>query len=170
MGDVNVFLFSSSSSGPYLKFGVVGWKVYLSSVVLLVCLFKLSGTKCDALCSRDPMDMMFMEQHFLRSPLRLYADAADAENNNSLLMVEKARALGLWGYPGARVPMPWGQYPLLLPPQLTPPPPAVSTPSSSGSPSPTPARPAAVFPPPPQHRFSPYHLMAKGGTVVPTRN
>lgn len=117
------------------------------------------------------MDMMFMEQHFLRSPLRLYADA-DAENNNSLLMVEKARALGLWGYPGAHVPMPWGQY--LLPPQLTPPPPTVSTPSSSGSPSPalctTPARPAAVFRPPPQHRFSPYHLVAKGATVVPTRN
>ncbi|XP_069698760.1 T-box transcription factor TBX20-like [Periplaneta americana] len=52
---------------------------------------------------RDPMDAMFMEQHFLRSPLRLYSDM-DAENNNSLFsaaMMEKARAhLQMWGRTG----------------------------------------------------------------------
>ncbi|CAA9998108.1 unnamed protein product, partial [Nesidiocoris tenuis] len=47
----------------------------------------------------DPMDMMLMEHHFLRSPLRLYSEL-DAENNNSnpllsAAMIEKARAL--WG-------------------------------------------------------------------------
>ncbi|XP_054282633.1 T-box transcription factor TBX20-like [Macrosteles quadrilineatus] len=154
---------------------------------------------------RDPMDVMFMEQHFLRSPLRLYSDMDSDNNSNTLFsaaMMEKARAqLQLWGrgpgypggevmlpYPGARVPMGpglWGsQYPgLLLPPpvpppqQITPPPPstsAASTPSSSsGSPQPSPSdklpRPAAVFPTP-QHRFSPYQLVAKGRESVPTRN
>lgn len=81
------------------------------------------------------MDMMFMEQHFLRSPLRLYSDM-DAENNNSgslfsAAMMEKARAqLQLWGrggpayspgemtmipgYGGGRIPLPahlWGGQP-----------------------------------------------------------
>ncbi|XP_049857135.1 T-box transcription factor TBX20-like isoform X2 [Schistocerca gregaria] len=67
---------------------------------------------------RDPMDAMFVDQHFLRSPaLRLYSEM-DAENNNaaaaaaaaaaagggagffSAAMMEKARAhLSLWGRP-----------------------------------------------------------------------
>lgn len=47
------------------------------------------------------MDMMFMNDHFIRSPLRLYSDI-DAENNNTSLfsaaMMEKARAhLQMWG-------------------------------------------------------------------------
>lgn len=47
------------------------------------------------------MDMMFMNDHFMRSPLRLYSDV-DAENNNTSLfsaaMMEKARAhLQMWG-------------------------------------------------------------------------
>ena len=49
------------------------------------------------------MDAMFMEQHFLRSPLRLYSEM-DAENNNSLFsaaMMEKARVhLQMWGRTG----------------------------------------------------------------------
>ncbi|XP_063239779.1 T-box protein H15-like [Bacillus rossius redtenbacheri] len=56
---------------------------------------------------RDPMDAMFLDQHFLRSPLRLYSDL-DAENNNSLFsaaMMEKARAhLQMWGRAGAYSP------------------------------------------------------------------
>lgn len=52
------------------------------------------------------MDSLFMEQHFLRSSLRLYPgggnDPMDSENNNGSLfsaaMMEKARAhLQLWG-------------------------------------------------------------------------
>lgn len=50
------------------------------------------------------MDSLFMEQHFLRSSLRLYpgGDPMDSENNNGSLfsaaMMEKARAhLQLWG-------------------------------------------------------------------------
>ncbi|XP_022187562.1 T-box transcription factor TBX20 [Nilaparvata lugens] len=110
---------------------------------------------------RDPMDMMFMEQHFLRSPLRLYSDL-DVENNNqsffSAAMMEKARAqLQLWGrttselppmlqgYGGARIPLPahlWagasGQ----------------PWPGSPGLPSgllgpPMPPRPTQITPPPP---------------------
>ncbi|GLV37788.1 midline [Carabus blaptoides fortunei] len=59
---------------------------------------------------RDPMDSLFMEQHFLRSQLRLYPgagpDPMDQENNNaaaagslfSAAMMEKARAhLQMWG-------------------------------------------------------------------------
>ncbi|KAK6623198.1 hypothetical protein RUM43_009050 [Polyplax serrata] len=47
------------------------------------------------------MDMMFMNDHFIRSPLRMYSDV-DAENNNTSLfsaaMMEKARAhLQMWG-------------------------------------------------------------------------
>ncbi|XP_073988054.1 T-box transcription factor TBX20-like isoform X2 [Rhodnius prolixus] len=130
---------------------------------------------------RDPMDMMLMEQHFLRSPLRLYSEL-DAENNNgnpllSAAMLEKARAL--WGGPQhpllvpTRVPTVWGpgppphwppgalpptllaaHHPHPRPPQLTPPP--ASTPSSSsGSPSPRPTT----------HRYSPYHVQAS-----PARN
>uniref|UniRef100_A0A8D9ABU3 T-box transcription factor TBX20 n=2 Tax=Cacopsylla melanoneura TaxID=428564 RepID=A0A8D9ABU3_9HEMI len=52
---------------------------------------------------RDPMEMMLMEQHFLRSgvPLRMYSDM-DSENNNAsnfftAAMMEKARVqLQLW--------------------------------------------------------------------------
>lgn len=55
------------------------------------------------LCFRDPMDMMFVNEHFIRSPLRLYSEV-DAENNNSLFsaaMMEKARAqLQMWGRAG----------------------------------------------------------------------
>lgn len=54
------------------------------------------------------MDSLFMDQHFLRSSLRLYSgDPLDAENNNasaffSAAMVEKARAqLQMWGRAGA---------------------------------------------------------------------
>ncbi|KAJ8921064.1 hypothetical protein NQ315_015860 [Exocentrus adspersus] len=57
---------------------------------------------------REPMDSLFMDQHFLRSSLRLYSgDPLDAENNNassffSAAMVEKARAqLQMWGRAGA---------------------------------------------------------------------
>lgn len=54
------------------------------------------------------MDSFFMDQHFLRSPLRLYStDPLDNENNNatnslfSAAMMEKARAqLQLWGRAG----------------------------------------------------------------------
>jgi len=50
------------------------------------------------------MDAMFMEPHFLRSPLRLYSEL-DAENNNSLFsaaMMEKARVhLQMWGRTGS---------------------------------------------------------------------
>ncbi|BES89653.1 t-box protein [Nesidiocoris tenuis] len=123
---------------------------------------------------RDPMDMMLMEHHFLRSPLRLYSEL-DAENNNSnpllsAAMIEKARAL--WGAAGiapghpilvpSRMPLWAGHWPpppgllgppLPRPPQLTPPP--ASTPSSSGSPSPRPNT----------HRYSPYHVQAS-----PARN
>ncbi|BES89654.1 t-box protein [Nesidiocoris tenuis] len=120
------------------------------------------------------MDMMLMEHHFLRSPLRLYSEL-DAENNNSnpllsAAMIEKARAL--WGAAGiapghpilvpSRMPLWAGHWPpppgllgppLPRPPQLTPPP--ASTPSSSGSPSPRPNT----------HRYSPYHVQAS-----PARN
>lgn len=55
------------------------------------------------LCFRDPIDLMLMEQHFLRSPLRLYTEM-DTENNNAASffsqagLMEKARAhLQLWG-------------------------------------------------------------------------
>lgn len=58
--------------------------------------------------SREPMDSLFMDQHFLRSSLRLYSgDPLDAENNNassffSAAMVEKARAqIQMWGRAGA---------------------------------------------------------------------
>nr|XP_023022537.1 LOW QUALITY PROTEIN: T-box protein H15-like [Leptinotarsa decemlineata] len=57
---------------------------------------------------REPMDGLFMDQHFLRSSLRLYSgDPLDAENNNansffSSAMVEKARAqIQMWGRAGA---------------------------------------------------------------------
>ncbi|XP_066246393.1 T-box transcription factor TBX20-like [Euwallacea similis] len=57
---------------------------------------------------REPMDSIFMDQHFLRSSLRLYAgESMDAENNNanslfSAAMVEKARAqLQMWNRAGA---------------------------------------------------------------------
>ncbi|CAG9771683.1 unnamed protein product [Ceutorhynchus assimilis] len=57
---------------------------------------------------REPMDSIFMDQHFLRSSLRLYSgDGMDAENNNansffSAAMVEKARAhLQMWNRAGA---------------------------------------------------------------------
>lgn len=53
---------------------------------------------------REPMDGLFMDQHFLRSSLRLYSgDSLDAENNNagslfSAAMMEKARAhIQMWG-------------------------------------------------------------------------
>ncbi|KYB27173.1 T-box transcription factor TBX20 [Tribolium castaneum] len=53
---------------------------------------------------REPMDSLFMDQHFLRSSLRLYSgDSLDAENNNagslfSAAMMEKARAhIQMWG-------------------------------------------------------------------------
>lgn len=53
------------------------------------------------------MDSLFMEQHFLRSSLRLYpSDSLDAENNNasslfSAAMMEKARAhIQMWGRAG----------------------------------------------------------------------
>ncbi|KAJ8980071.1 hypothetical protein NQ317_012373 [Molorchus minor] len=53
------------------------------------------------------MDSLFMDQHFLRSSLRLYSgDTLDAENNNassffSAAMVEKARAqIQMWGRAG----------------------------------------------------------------------
>ncbi|CAH1183740.1 unnamed protein product [Phaedon cochleariae] len=56
---------------------------------------------------REPMDSLFMDQHFLRSSLRLYSgDPLDAENNNansffSAAMVEKARAqIQMWGRAG----------------------------------------------------------------------
>lgn len=138
------------------------------------------------------MDMMFMEQHFLRSPLRLYSDM-DVENNNtgslfSVAMMEKARAqLQLWGrtsgpgyppgsgevlipYHGHRAPVGIWHPGLLLPPpqQLTPPPPSTST-ASTPSPSPQEKlpRPAAVFPQ--HHRFSPYQMVPKR-EPVPTRN
>ncbi|PSN37644.1 hypothetical protein C0J52_25937 [Blattella germanica] len=67
-------------------------------------LFPLSLTpSCCFDCCRDPMDAMFMEQHFLRSPLRLYSEM-DAENNNNLFsaaMMEKARVhLQMWGRTG----------------------------------------------------------------------
>lgn len=143
------------------------------------------------------MDMMFMEQHFLRSPLRLYSEL-DVENNNqgnffSAAMMEKARAqLQLWGRGGgelpvlpgygARVPLPahlWagaGQNPWtagLLGPPLPPrptqiTPPPTSTPSSSGSPSPSELRlPRPVFP---QHRYSPYLIPKQTQESVPARN
>ncbi|KAI5705386.1 hypothetical protein M8J75_014438 [Diaphorina citri] len=50
---------------------------------------------------RDPMEMMLMEQHFLRTPLRMYSEM-DSENNNAsnfftAAMMEKARVqLQLW--------------------------------------------------------------------------
>lgn len=54
------------------------------------------------------MDSIFMDQHFLRSSLRLYGgESMDAENNNansffSAAMVEKARAhLQMWNRAGA---------------------------------------------------------------------
>ncbi|XP_014288403.1 T-box transcription factor TBX20 [Halyomorpha halys] len=102
---------------------------------------------------RDPMDMMLMEQHFMR-PLRLYSEV-DAENNNSSLlpavMLEKARSLWPPLVVPARLPL-WGQWPPGLlpprPPQLTPPP------SGSGSP-----RSAS-------HRYSPYSVQG----VSPARN
>uniref|UniRef100_A0A6P7EZ53 T-box transcription factor TBX20-like n=1 Tax=Diabrotica virgifera virgifera TaxID=50390 RepID=A0A6P7EZ53_DIAVI len=57
---------------------------------------------------REPMDSLFMDQHFLRSSLRLYSgDSMDSENNNassffSAAMVEKARAqLQMWGRAGS---------------------------------------------------------------------
>ncbi|XP_050309879.1 T-box transcription factor TBX20-like [Anthonomus grandis grandis] len=57
---------------------------------------------------REPMDTIFMDQHFLRSSLRLYGgETLDAENNNansffSAAMMEKARAhLQLWNRAGA---------------------------------------------------------------------
>ncbi|KAK3922423.1 T-box protein H15 [Frankliniella fusca] len=50
---------------------------------------------------RDPMDAMFMDQHFLRAPMRLLSEL-DAENNNASLfsasLMEKARTqLQMWG-------------------------------------------------------------------------
>ncbi|KAF7278334.1 hypothetical protein GWI33_008549 [Rhynchophorus ferrugineus] len=56
---------------------------------------------------REPMDSLFMDQHFLRSSLRLYGgESIDAENNNanffSAAMMEKARAhLQMWNRAGA---------------------------------------------------------------------
>ncbi|KAJ1520094.1 hypothetical protein ONE63_004316 [Megalurothrips usitatus] len=53
---------------------------------------------------RDPMDAMFMDQHFLRAPMRLLSEL-DAENNNASLfsasLMEKARTqLQMWGRAG----------------------------------------------------------------------
>uniref|UniRef100_A0A1B6LVD6 T-box domain-containing protein n=1 Tax=Graphocephala atropunctata TaxID=36148 RepID=A0A1B6LVD6_9HEMI len=149
---------------------------------------------------RDPMDMMFMEQHFLRSPLRLYSDLEENNNSGSLFsaaMVEKARAqLQLWGrgpgYPPGEIMLPYGvqgarvhvapglyQYPGLLlpppvpPPQHTPPPPSISAASTPSSSSGSPS-PSDKLPRPaavfPQHRFSPYQLVPKGRETIPTRN
>ncbi|KDR17764.1 T-box protein H15, partial [Zootermopsis nevadensis] len=90
---------------------------------------------------RDPMDAMFMEQHFLRSPLRLYSEL-DAENNNSLFsaaMMEKARAhLQMWGRTGGPSYSPAELHTLLMngagppvgPPQMY----ALSSPSRGGPP------------------------------------
>ncbi|KAL1500918.1 hypothetical protein ABEB36_006337 [Hypothenemus hampei] len=53
---------------------------------------------------REPMDSIFMDQHFLRSSLRLYNPPGDpdAENNNAAIWMEKARAhLQLWHRAGA---------------------------------------------------------------------
>lgn len=57
------------------------------------------------------MDTLFMDQHFLRSSLRLYStDPLDAENNNasslfSAAMMEKARAhIQMWGRTGGGSP------------------------------------------------------------------
>ncbi|XP_030751182.1 T-box transcription factor TBX20-like [Sitophilus oryzae] len=58
---------------------------------------------------REPMDSLFMDQHFLRSSLRLYGGESplDAENNNansffSAAMMEKARAhIQMWNRAGA---------------------------------------------------------------------
>uniref|UniRef100_A0A1B6CF21 T-box domain-containing protein n=1 Tax=Clastoptera arizonana TaxID=38151 RepID=A0A1B6CF21_9HEMI len=115
---------------------------------------------------RDPMDMMFMEQHFLRSPLRLYSDM-DAENNNSgslfsAAMMEKARAqLQLWGrggppfnpgdipmipgYGAGRVPLPahlWGGQPSWTNAQAHGLPPGLLGPPMA-------PRPTQITPPPP---------------------
>lgn len=63
------------------------------------------------------MDAMFVDQHFLRSPLRLYSEV-DAENNNSLFsaaMMEKARAhLSLWGRTAGAAPYPSAELHALL--------------------------------------------------------
>lgn len=145
------------------------------------------------------MDIMFMEQHFLRSPLRLYSDM-DAENNNaagnlfSAAMVEKARAhLQLWGraaagppygsptdiamlsgYGGApRVPLPahlWGGQPPWSPALLGPPPPPPPPPTTPSSSSGSPS-PRPVFPTT-QHRYSPYTVVPKQQQqeTLPARN
>ena len=77
------------------------------------------------------MDAMFMEQHFLRSPLRLYSEM-DVENNNSLFsaaMMEKARVhLQMWGRTGGSPYSPAELHTLLMngagpgagPPQMYP--------------------------------------------------
>lgn len=69
---------------------------------MLTCCLAAFTSLCSYL-RRDPMDAMFMDQHFLRSPLRLYSEM-DVENNNSLFsaaMMEKARAhLQMWGRTG----------------------------------------------------------------------
>ncbi|KAK9730765.1 T-box [Popillia japonica] len=70
---------------------------------------------------REPMDSLFMDQHFLRSSLRLYSnDPLDAENNNagslfSAAMMEKARAhIQMWGRAGGNPYSPSDLHALLL--------------------------------------------------------
>lgn len=142
---------------------------------------------------------MFMEQHFLRSPLRVYSDM-DADNNNAgyistAAMMEKARTqLQMWGragglgfppgagdillpYPGARPPMGLWHTGLLLPPpghpgpppQQLTPPPPSTSAASTPSPSPQEKLPRPAAVFPQQHRFSPYPVLPKRETV-PTRN
>jgi T-box protein 20 len=89
------------------------------------------------------MDAIFMEQHFLRSPLRLCAEM-DTENNNSLYsaaMMEKARAhLQMWGRTGGPPYSPAELHTLLMNgagPGAGPPPMyALGSPSRGGPPPP----------------------------------
>lgn len=91
---------------PVRKILIIPLRMYLQSSSDLYQRFKVNRKDNNTFLSlfyvhRDPMDMMLMEQHFLRTPLRMYSEL-DSENNNAsnfftAAMMEKARVqLQLW--------------------------------------------------------------------------
>jgi T-box protein 20 len=110
---------------------------------ILICLY------------RDPMEGLFLEQHFLRSPLRLYSEL-DVDNNNQLYhpalsqaSMDKRLQLQLWGAAtaaaAAAAAAASSSSPHLAPSSCpSSPPSATSSPRTSSAPSATPSTPAEL--------------------------
>lgn len=116
----------------------------------------MSQKSFSSFCYRDPMEGLFLEQHFLRSPLRLYSDL-DVDNNNQLYHPALAQAgmdkrlqLQLWGAATAAAAAAAAAASSQHPPHLTTSscpssPPSVNTsPRTTSAPSATPSTPAEL--------------------------